>query len=145
MPSAFWPVNRDSTERVFEGGNRMSKPMYVRYETPKELAEKVYQTVEQARDSGKIRKGSNEVTKLVERGEAKLVVMSEDVQPEEILAHMPLLCQEKGIPYAYVPKKQELGVAAGLNKPTASVAILNPGKAKDMMDEVINEVKKLVK
>src|SRR3970040_2767100 len=113
----------------------MAKPIYVRFEVPKELTDKTYQVVEIARESGKIRKGTNEVTKLVELGEAQFVVMAEDVQPEEILAHMPLLCEEKGIPYAYVPSKQELGVACGLGKATASIAILDPGKAKPMVDD----------
>src|SRR2546426_763625 len=92
----------------------MAKPMYVRFEMPKELVDKTYQSIELAKETGKVRKGTNEVTKLVERGEAQFVVMAEDVQPEEILAHMPLLCEEKGVPYAYVPSKQELGVAVGL-------------------------------
>src|SRR2546430_2434399 len=87
----------------------MPKPMYVRFEMPKELVDKTYQSIELAKETGKVRKGTNEVTKLVERGEAQFVVMAEDVQPEEILAHMPLLCEEKGVPYAYVPSKQELG------------------------------------
>src|SRR5438094_4104491 len=108
----------------------MPKPMYVRFEMPKELVDKTYQSIELAKESGKVRKGTNEVTKLVERGEAQFIVIAEDVQPEEILAHMPLLCEEKGVPYAYVPSKQELGVAVGLGKATASIAILDPGKAK---------------
>ena len=123
----------------------MANAMYVRFETPKELAEKIYQVVEKARDSGKLRKGTNEVTKLVERGEAKFVVLSEDVQPEEILAHMPLLCEEKKIPYGYVPSKNELGVASGLNKATASVAVLNPGKAKELIDEVVADIARMRK
>jgi len=72
----------------------MAKPMYVRFEMPKDLVDKTYQSIELAKESGKVRKGTNEVTKLVERGEAQFVVMAEDVQPEEILAHMPLLCEE---------------------------------------------------
>ena len=123
----------------------MAKPIYVRFETPKELVDKTYQLVELARDSGKLRKGTNEVTKLVERGEAAFVVMAEDVQPEEILAHMPLLCEEKGVPYAYVPSKQELGVATGLGKATASTAIVDPGKGKPLMDEVANRLRQLAK
>jgi large subunit ribosomal protein L7Ae len=114
--------------------------MYVRFEMPKELVDKTYQIVELARDTGKVRKGTNEVTKLVERGATKFVVMAEDVQPEEILAHMPLLCEEKNVPYAYVPSKQELGVACGLEKSTASVAIMEPGKGKAVMDEVVSKV-----
>src|SRR3989304_4127781 len=104
----------------------MAKAIYVRFEVPKDLTDKTYQIVELAKEGGKSRKGTNEVTKLVERGEAQLVVMAEDVQPEEILAHMPLLCEEKGVPYASVPSKQELGVAGGSGKATPSVATLEP-------------------
>ena len=123
----------------------MAKAIYVRFEIPKDLTDKVYQVVEVGKESGKIRKGTNEVTKLVERGEAQFVVMAEDVQPEEILAHMPLLCEEKGISYAYVPSKQELGVACGLGKATASIAILDPGKAKPMLDDLVNKLRTLRK
>src|SRR5881628_1766623 len=109
----------------------MPKPMYVRFEMPKELVDKTYQSIE--------------VTKLVERGEAQFVVMAEDVQPEEILAHMPLLCEEKGVPYAYVPSKQELGVAVGLGKATASIAILDAGKAKPVIDDVASKIRAMKK
>jgi large subunit ribosomal protein L7Ae len=121
----------------------MAKAMFVRFETPKELSDRAYEIVEAARDTGKIRKGTNEVTKLVERGEAVLIVMAEDVQPPEILAHMPLLCEERNIPYAYVPSKAELGNAVGLEKPTASVAILDAGKAKPLLEGFNEQVKKL--
>jgi len=119
--------------------------MYVRFEMPKDLIDKTYQSIELAKESGKVRKGTNEVTKLVERGEAQFVVMAEDVQPEEILAHMPLLCEEKGVPYAYVPSKQELGVAVGLGKATASIAILDPGKAKPMLDDLSSKLRAMKK
>ncbi len=123
----------------------MVKNIYVRFDMPKELVDKTYEAVEMARDSGKLRKGVNEVTKLVERGGVALVVMSEDVQPPEILAHMPLLCEEKNIIYAYVPSKQELGVASGLKVPTASVAIIDPGKGKPLLDDLISKIKGLKK
>ncbi|MEM2900499.1 MAG: 50S ribosomal protein L7Ae [Thermoplasmata archaeon] len=123
----------------------MAKPMYVRFETPKELADKAYEIVELAKQSGKVSKGTNEVTKLVERGSAKFVVISEDVQPEEIMAHMPLLCEEKNIPYIYVPSKQKLGNAVGLDVPTASVAILDAGKGKALLDDLAGKVAALKK
>jgi len=123
----------------------MAKNIYVRFEMPKDLVDKTYEVVELARDSGKVRRGVNEVTKLVERGGVAIVVMSEDVQPPEILAHMPLLCEEKNIPYAYVPSKQELGVASGLKVPTASVAVMEPGKGKPLLEELVAKVKSLKK
>lgn len=114
----------------------MGKSIYVMYDMSKDLYEKTYEIVEIARDSGKIRKGTNEVTKLIERGQAKFVVMSEDIQPEEILAHIPPLCEEKSIPFSYVPNKQELGTAAGLDVPTASVAVIDPGKSRVLIENL---------
>lgn len=123
----------------------MAKNIYVKFEMPKELVDKTYEAVELARDSGKLRKGVNEVTKIVERGGVILVVMSEDVQPPEILAHMPILCEEKNITYAYVPSKQELGVASGLKVPTASVAVIEPGKGKQLIEDLISKIRDLKK
>lgn len=111
-------------------------PMFVRFETPKELGTQIYEAVEKARSTGRVAKGANEVTKQVERGVAKFVVMAEDVTPEEILAHVPLLCEEKGIPYGYVPSKAELGSAAGLPVGTAAVAIVDAGTAGEAIEDV---------
>ena len=110
--------------------------MFVRFETPKELSSATYEAVEKARTTGKIAKGANEVTKQIERGAAKLVVMAEDVTPEEILAHVPLLCEEKGIAYAYVPSKAELGAAVGLPVGTAAIAVLDAGTAAETVEDV---------
>lgn len=114
----------------------MSHPIYVRFESPKDLVDRAYEAVELARDTGKVRKGTNEVTKLVERGQAKLVVMAEDITPPEVMAHLPYLCEEKDIPYAYVPNKSELGTASGLHVGTASVAVIEPGKAKALIEDI---------
>lgn len=115
-------------------------PMYVRFEVPKEIQDKTYEAIEQARDSGSVKKGTNEVTKIIERGQAKLVVMAGDITPEEVLAHIPLLCEEKGVPYTYVASKQELGNSAGLDVPTAAVAVLDAGRAKPIVDDIAQQV-----
>jgi large subunit ribosomal protein L7Ae len=114
----------------------MARPIYVRFETPSDIADKALQLVQVASETGKIRVGTNEVTKSSERAEAKLVVMAEDVDPVEILVHVPMLCEEKRIPYLYVGKKQRLGQAAGLSKSAASVAVVEPGEAKGLLDEL---------
>ncbi len=114
--------------------------MFVRFETPKELSSATYEAVEKARTTGKVAKGANEVTKQVERGAAKLVVMAEDVSPPEILAHVPLLCEEKGIAYAYVPSKAELGAATGLPVGTAAIAVLDAGTAAENVEDVAQKV-----
>jgi len=121
----------------------MSKPFYVRFEVPAELAEKAYQAVELARKTGRIKKGTNETTKAVERGLAKLVVIAEDVDPPEIVAHLPLLAEEKKIPYVYVPSKKKLGEAAGIEVQAASVAIIDAGDAAQLVNEIATKVKEL--
>ena len=88
----------------------------------------VYDKIEKARKSGKIEKGTNEVTKAIERGTAKLVVYATDVEPKEIVQHIPVLCKEKGIPCEEADSKQKLGVAAGLNVACSSVAIIEEEK-----------------
>jgi large subunit ribosomal protein L7Ae len=110
--------------------------IFVRYETPKEVSTQIYETVEKARTTGKVSKGANEVTKQVERGTAKFVVMAEDVTPEELLAHIPLLCEEKGIAYGYVPSKTELGASAGLPVSTAAIAVLDAGTGAEAIDDL---------
>ena len=115
-------------------------PMYVRFQTTKELQDLAYEVIEKARDGGKLGKGANEATKYVERGQAKIVIMAEDVTPEEILAHMPILCEEKNIPYTYVPSKEELGSAAGLGVPTSAIAIVNPGREKEGVENLVKKI-----
>ncbi|HFC49623.1 MAG TPA: 50S ribosomal protein L7ae [Thermofilum sp.] len=121
----------------------MSKPFYVRFEVPEELAEKAYLALAKAKETGRIRKGTNETTKAVERGLAKLVLIAEDVDPPEIVAHLPLLCEEKKIPYVYVPSKKRLGESAGLEVAAASACIIEPGDAADLVEEIVKEVQEI--
>lgn len=90
----------------------------------------VYSILEKAKRTGKVEKGTNEVTKAIERGSAKLVVYASDVEPKEIVQHLPLLCKEKNIPCKDVDSKQKLGVAVGIPVPSSSVAIVDAGEAE---------------
>ena len=97
-------------------------------------ADNVYEIVEVARATGKLKKGSNEVTKTLERGEAKFVVVAKDVTPAEVIMHLPLLAKEKGVPCAEVPSKEQLGAAAGLAIATGAIAVVVEGDAKKLID-----------
>ncbi len=107
----------------------------------KELQEKVYEAIELAKRSGKIKKGTNEVTKAVEKGIAKLVVAAKDVNPPEVVMHLQPLCKEKGILFATVAKKDELGTAAGLVVGTSCVAIIVEGDAKNLLAKIEGSLK----
>jgi len=90
----------------------------------------IYQIVEKARKTGKVEKGTNEVTKAIERGTAKLVVYASDVEPKEIVQHLPVLCKEKKILCKEVDSKQKLGIAAGLSVSASSLAVIESGDAE---------------
>jgi len=111
-----------------------------KFEIPKELADKVLQLIQDARTSGKLRKGTNEATKSVERNEAKFVIIASDVNPPEIVMHIPMLCDEKKIPYAFVPTKADLGAAAGLPVGTSAIAIANAGEAAKKLAQIAEQI-----
>ncbi len=120
------------------------KPQYVKFDTPPEVAQAALEAVKVAKDSGKVRKGTNEVTKAIERGEAKLVVIAEDVDPPEIVMHLPVICAERKTPYVYVKSKKDLGSAAGLQVQAAAVAIVDPGDAKGIVEDIVKRVSPLL-
>ncbi len=116
-------------------------PVHVKFEVPEELQSKSLEALDLARTTGNVKKGTNESTKVLERGMAKLVLISEDVNPVEIVMHLPPLCEEKGIPYLYVKSQKDLGAACGLNKGCASAAIVDPGKAEEVIAGIVEELK----
>ena len=111
---------------------------YVKFEIPEEIQNKALEALEIARDTGKVKKGSNEATKAVERSIAQLVLIGSDVEPEEIVMHLPPLCEEKQIPY--VTKQNDIGSASGLEVGSAAAAIVKSGKAKDLVDEIAKQI-----
>jgi large subunit ribosomal protein L7Ae len=90
----------------------------------------IYDIVEKAAKTGKVDKGINEVTKAIERGVAKIVVVAADVSPKELTQHLPILAKEKGIKYVEVDSKQKLGISVGIGVSTGAVAIIQSGEAK---------------
>jgi large subunit ribosomal protein L7Ae len=118
----------------------MSKPFYVKFEVPKEIVDAAYEALEITAKTGAVRKGTNETTKAIERSQAKLVVIAEDVDPPEVVAHLPILCEERKIPYTFVPKKEYIGKAVGIEVPASAAGIVNEGKANGLIKEIIARI-----
>jgi large subunit ribosomal protein L7Ae len=115
---------------------------YVKFETPKEIQAKALEAITVALDTGRVRKGANEATKAIEGGNCALLVIAEDVDPEEVVMHLPMICAEKNVAYCYVPTKKELGAAAGLPVTCAAIAIEKPGNAAELVKGVVEKVAK---
>jgi len=121
----------------------MSKPFYVKFEVPKEVADAAYEALQIASKTGKVRKGTNETTKAVERAQAKLVVIAENVDPPEIVAHLPILCEARKVPYVYVPSKEKIGESVGIDVSAASACIIEEGEAASLVKEIVSRVEDL--
>jgi len=120
---------------------------YITYQTPDNLKEKILEFLKNlVENGGKLKKGMNETTKSIERQIAKLVVIAENVDPPEIVYHIPLLSDEKKIPYAFVTSKEELGKAIGLQVSCSSVSIINiPKNLESDFEKIIQDIQTLRK
>ncbi len=112
---------------------------YVKFEAPESLEKEVLDFVENSYRSGKIKKGTNEVVKSIERGEAKLIVIAEDVSPPDVVFYLPTLCEERKVAYAYVKNKKDLGVKVGIAS-AASISITDYGKNEDAYKTIISGI-----
>ncbi len=121
----------------------MAKPYYVKFETPADLVSPILEALRVAATSGKVKKGTNEATKAIERGSSKLIIIAEDVEPPEVVAHLPILCEEQGTPFVFVPTKQELGSSLGIEITSAAAAILDAGDAQHIVDQIIETISKI--
>ncbi len=121
----------------------MAKPYYVKFETPEDLVSPILEALRVAATSGKVKKGTNEATKAIERGSSKLIVIAEDVEPPEVVAHLRILCEEQGAAFVFVPTKQELGNSLGIEITSAAAAILDAGDAQHIVDQIIETIAKI--
>jgi len=91
---------------------------------PTELASSILELVQQSANYKQLKRGANESTKTLNRGQAELIVMAADTEPIEILMHIPLLCEDKNVHYVFVPSKAALGRACGVTRPVISCSII---------------------
>ena len=118
-------------------------PVYVDFDVPADLEDDALEALKVARDTGTVKKGTNETTKSVERGNAELVFVAEDVQPEEIVMHLPELADEKEIPFVFIATQDDVGHAAGLEVGSAAAAVVDAGDAQDDVDDIAAKVEEL--
>ncbi|OQR80224.1 NHP2 protein 1-like [Tropilaelaps mercedesae] len=111
-----------------------------------DLSTKILNLVQQATNYKQIRKGANEATKTLNRGISEMIIMSADANPIEILLHLPLLCEDKNVPYVFVPSKTALGRACGVSRSVIAVSVTtNEGsQLKTQVEALRGEVEKLL-
>lgn len=87
------------------------------------LTQQILDVTQQASSLRQLKKGANEATKTLNRGISEFIIMAADTEPIEILLHLPLLCEDKNVPYVFVPSKTALGRACGVSRPVIAASI----------------------
>lgn len=87
------------------------------------LTNQILDLVQQSSHYKQLKKGANEATKTLNRGICEFIVMTADVEPIEIVLHLPLLCEDKNVPYVFVPSKIALGRACGVSRPVVACSV----------------------
>ena len=111
-----------------------------------ELSVKILELVQQANNFKQLKKGANEATKTLNRGISEFILMAADTEPLEILLHLPLLCEDKNVPYVFVPSKVALGRACGVSRPViaASITSNDASQLKAQITTMKNDIEKLL-
>lgn len=123
-------------ERV-EAVNVISQPL-----ASKKSTKKAHKLVKKAASSKHIRRGVKELVKGLRKGETGLAIIAGDIYPIDVISHLPILLEEKNVPYIFVPSKQDLGAAASTKRPTSCVLVRTPKKdfeGQDLYDALIKE------
>lgn len=110
------------------------------------LTNKILDLVQQAANYKQLKKGANEATKTLNRGISEFIIMTADTEPLEILLHLPLLCEDKNVPYVFIPSKEGLGRACGVSRPVIACSITSndASQLKSQIDAIKLEIEKLM-
>eukprot|EP00003_Mantamonas_plastica_P029531 TRINITY_DN6_c0_g1_i10.p2 TRINITY_DN6_c0_g1~~TRINITY_DN6_c0_g1_i10.p2 ORF type:complete len:147 (+),score=50.26 TRINITY_DN6_c0_g1_i10:1188-1628(+) len=111
-----------------------------------QLTTSILDIIQQASHYKQLKKGANEATKTLNRGIAEFIVMAGDTEPLEILLHLPLLCEDKNVPYVFVPSKQALGRACGVSRAVIAVSVTvdEGSQLKDQINTLKDSIEQLL-
>lgn len=145
-------VSADGEEATAAGGTERSYQDLIAYINPiaqplasKKLSKKLYKCVKKAAKVKNIRRGVKEVQKFINKGEKGIVVLAGDTLPIEVYCHLPVLCEDRNLPYAYIPSKMDLGTSAGTKRPTCVILIKPHEDYQEAYNECLEEVSSLPK
>ncbi|XP_062341229.1 H/ACA ribonucleoprotein complex subunit 2-like protein [Osmerus eperlanus] len=132
--------NEKSYQELIVNINPIAQPLASR-----KLSKKLYKCVKKAAKLKQIRRGVKEVQKFINKGETGIVVLAGDTLPIDVYCHLPIMCEDRSMPYAYIPSKVDLGSSAGSKRPTCVIMIKPHEEYKEAYDECLEEVSALPK
>ncbi|ODN02032.1 H/ACA ribonucleoprotein complex subunit 2-like protein [Orchesella cincta] len=139
MDESVGAANELTYEEKVARASIIAKPM-----ASKKLAKKLFKLIRKAsKQKNYLRSGLKIVQARIRKGERGLVIFAGNACPVEVICHLPGVCEDKGMPYAYVPTGKDLGVAMGVKRCCLVVMIRPHEDYQELYDEMVEEVKLL--
>ena len=116
--------------------SKIAKPLASRKST-----KKIYKLVKKASQAKNVRRGVKEVVKALRKGETGFCIIAGDISPIDVITHLPIMCEDRSVPYFYVPSKVDLGGAACTKRPTSCI-LVTPKDGfgeKELFDKLVQE------
>lgn len=110
----------------------------------KKLGKKLFKLIKKAsKQKNFLRAGLRDVQMRIRKGETGLAIFAGDVTPVEVMCHLPAVCEDKGIPYAYVPFRQDIATAMGVRRPCLMALVRKHEDYDELYKECEAELKAL--
>jgi len=109
----------------------------------RKMTKKLFKIIKKAQKQKNLYKGVREVQKFIRKGQKGIVIFAGNTNPIEVICHMPVLCEDNGLPYCYVPSKEDLGAASGSKRPTCALMVKSHGEYQELYDELFSDIKAL--
>lgn len=132
------PPSNKSTENIVVPVITASsaEAILVPFATPlanEKVTKKALKAVKKGAKSKALKRGVKEVVKAIRKSSttssstsspSALVILAADISPMDVIAHIPVLCEDHNIPYVFVSSRAELGAAGGTKRPTSVVMVV---------------------
>ena len=137
---------KESNEKSDEESEESKEDERIFPKADKALQKEIFSMITKASQLKQIKKGANESTKTLNRGISDLIIIAADAKPLEIVLHLPLLCEDKNVPYVFVESQKLLGRSCGVSRPVIAVSILNktPENLKKTVEKLKDKIEQLL-
>lgn len=137
----------DIDETMNEGGqtdqivilNPIAQPL-----ADRKLTKKLFKLVKKsASKKNKLFRGLKNVQAKLRKSPEGLCILAGDVTPIEVYCHLPIVCEDRNIPYCFVQSKREIASALGAKRPCIVALITEDEEYKDLYDKCHKKVSRL--
>ena len=114
-----------------EGVSKLAQPL-----ADAKLQKKSFKLVKKSCKYKLVRRGVKEVQKALRKNHKGICLIAGDISPIDVISHLPALCEDKNVPYVFVPSKKALGEAVKSKRATSCLLITKPDeKDEDKQEE----------